>query len=58
MGKIPGISALCPRERIPIGTCPGARRRTAAHSTGWNDLKIPRYYTRELAAWEPGMHEC
>ena len=25
------------------------------HSGGWNDPKMPRYYTRELAAQESGM---
>jgi hypothetical protein len=25
------------------------------HSGGWNDPKMPRYYTRELAARESGM---
>jgi hypothetical protein len=25
------------------------------HSGGWNDPKMPRYYTRELAAHESGM---
>ena len=25
------------------------------HSGGWNDPKMPRYYTRELAGHESGM---
>jgi hypothetical protein len=25
------------------------------HSGGWNDLKMPRYYTRELTAQESRM---
>lgn len=25
------------------------------HSGGWNDPKMPRYYTRELAAKDSGM---
>jgi hypothetical protein len=28
---------------------------TVMHAGGWNDPKMPRYYTRELAARDSGM---
>jgi hypothetical protein len=31
------------------------RVKAIMHSGGWNDPKMPRYYTRELAAQESGM---
>jgi len=41
----------------------GIDLRSVVHSGGWNDPKMPRHYTRELAAKESGMgnaevHRC
>jgi len=54
-----------PRERlgghsIRIGAAhdlaaAGIDLTSIMHSGGWNDAKMPRYYTRELAAQESGM---
>jgi site-specific recombinase XerD len=64
-GAAPPGSAPWPRERlgghsIRIGAAhdlvaAGIDLTSIMHSGGWNDAKMPRYYTRELAAQQSGM---
>jgi hypothetical protein len=43
------------RPSAPLTTAKGIDLTSIMRSGGWNDPKMPHYYTRELAAQESGI---